>query len=76
VDLTAKARLLTHSTVDPLAQQATVPSSRRSWPVSGFHAQRYRAIATRFDKLAVRYQATTNIAVISEYLIDFLTRPR
>jgi transposase len=34
--------------------------------------KRYRAIATRFDKLAVRYRATVNIAVINEYLIDFL----
>lgn len=34
--------------------------------------KRYRAIATRFDKLAVRYLATVNIATINEYLIDFL----
>lgn len=37
--------------------------------------KRYRAIATRFDKLAVRYLATINIAVINEYLIDFLNGP-
>jgi transposase len=37
--------------------------------------KRYRAIATRFDKLAVRYQATINIAIINEYLIDFLNTP-
>jgi transposase len=37
--------------------------------------KRYRAIATRYDKLAVRYQATINLAVINEYLIDFLNAP-
>jgi transposase len=37
--------------------------------------KRYRAIATRFDKLAVRYLATINIATINEYLIDFLNAP-
>ena len=29
---------------------------------------RHRAVATRFDKLAVRYQATIYIAVINEWL--------
>jgi len=37
--------------------------------------KRYRAIPTRFDKLAIRYQATIDIAVINEYLIDFLNAP-
>jgi len=37
--------------------------------------KRYRAIATRFDKLAVRYRATINLAVINEYLTDFLNTP-
>ena len=37
--------------------------------------KRYRAIATRYDKLAVRYLATINIATINEYLIDFLNAP-
>jgi transposase len=31
-------------------------------------AQRNRAIATRFDKLAVRYEATIHIAAINEWL--------
>jgi transposase len=37
--------------------------------------KRYRAIATRFDKLAIRYLATIRIATINEYLIDFLNAP-
>jgi len=31
----------------------------------------HRALATRYDKLAVRYKATINIAVINTYLRDF-----
>jgi transposase len=30
--------------------------------------KRHRAVATRYDKLAVRYQATVNIAAINEWL--------
>jgi transposase len=30
--------------------------------------KRYRAVATRYDKLAVRYRATVNIATINEWL--------
>ena len=30
--------------------------------------KRYRAVATRFDKLAVRYEAIVNIAAINEWL--------
>jgi transposase len=30
--------------------------------------KRHRAVATRYDKLAVRYQATIHIAVINEWL--------
>jgi len=33
--------------------------------------ERHRAVATRYDKLAVRYQATVHIAAINEWL-----RPR
>jgi hypothetical protein len=34
--------------------------------------KRNRAVATRYDKLAVRYQATLHLAVINEWLIpDF-----
>lgn len=32
--------------------------------------KRNRAVATRYDKLAVRYQATVHIAAINEWLID------
>lgn len=30
--------------------------------------KRYRAVATRYDKLAVRYEATVLVAAISEWL--------
>ena len=30
--------------------------------------ERHRAVATRFDKLAVRYEATVHIAAINEWL--------
>lgn len=34
--------------------------------------KRYRAVATRYDKLAVRYQATIHIAAINEWLLPEL----
>jgi transposase len=38
--------------------------------------KRHRAVATRFDKLAVRYEATVHIAAIGEWLLpDLLNRP-
>jgi transposase len=38
--------------------------------------KRNRAVATRYDKLAVRYEATVHIAAINEWLRpDFLNRP-
>ena len=38
--------------------------------------KRNRAVATRYDKLAVRYQATLDIAAINEWLCPgFLNRP-
>lgn len=38
--------------------------------------KRNRAVATRFDKLAVRFEATIHIAAINEWLLpDFLNRP-
>jgi transposase len=38
--------------------------------------KRHRAVATRYDKLAVRYQATLHIAAINEWLRpNFLNRP-
>jgi transposase len=38
--------------------------------------KRNRALATRFDKLAVRYEATVHIAAINEWLQpNFDTRP-
>jgi hypothetical protein len=38
--------------------------------------KRNRAVATRYDKLAVRYQATVHIAAINEWLLPtYETRP-
>jgi len=38
--------------------------------------KRHRAVATRYDKLAVRYEATVHIAAINEWLLpDLLNRP-
>ena len=38
--------------------------------------KRNRAVATRYDKLAVRYEATVHIAAINEWLLpDSLNRP-
>jgi hypothetical protein len=49
------------------------PADARSWSAG---AERNRAVATRFDKLAVRYEATVRIAAIGEWLSpDFLNMP-
>jgi transposase len=38
--------------------------------------KRNRAVATRYDKLAVRYEATVHIAAINEWLLpNLLSRP-
>ena len=38
--------------------------------------KRNRAVATRYDKLAIRYEATVHIAAINEWLLpDFLNAP-
>ena len=38
--------------------------------------KRNRAVATRYDKLAVRYEATVHVAAINEWLLpDFLNTP-
>jgi transposase len=34
--------------------------------------KRHRAVATRYDKLAVRYEATLHIAVINDWLLTSL----
>ena len=36
--------------------------------------KRNRAVATRFDKLAVRYLATVRIAALAEWLVDLLSK--
>ena len=38
--------------------------------------KRWRPVATRYDKLAVRFTATVQIAVIDDWLITLTTRPR
>jgi hypothetical protein len=35
-------------------------------------SKRHRAVATRFDKLAVRYEATLHIATINDWLLTSL----
>jgi transposase len=37
--------------------------------------KRHRAVATRFDKLAVRYEATIHIAAINDWLTSLRNRP-
>ena len=37
--------------------------------------KRHRAVATRFDKLAVRYEATAHLAAINEWLQPLSNRP-
>jgi transposase len=37
--------------------------------------KRNRAVATRYDKLAVRYEATLHVAAINEWLPRFLNTP-
>ncbi|TKK77091.1 IS5/IS1182 family transposase, partial [Herbidospora galbida] len=37
--------------------------------------KRHRAIATRYDKLAVRYEATIQIAALNDWLTRLRNRP-
>ncbi|WP_206061351.1 hypothetical protein [Nonomuraea basaltis] len=43
-----------------------LPNRMRNYPI-----KRYRAVATRYDKLAVRYEATVQIAIINDWLTCF-----
>ncbi|MEU1665318.1 hypothetical protein ABZ547_17210 [Streptomyces sparsogenes] len=46
----------------------------RNWPSMGVGeflvaaVKRHRAVATRYDKLAVRYEATVLVAAVNEWL--------
>ncbi|MFF0837954.1 MULTISPECIES: hypothetical protein [unclassified Streptomyces] len=42
--------------------------SLRSRPRPPRNLKRHRAVVTRYDKLAVRYEATVLVAVINEWL--------
>jgi hypothetical protein len=50
--------------VPPLAAGRGVAADR--------YRPRHRAVATRFDKLAVRYEATLHIATINDWLLTSL----
>ena len=55
------------STVAALVR-SSAPSLSSQVTIYGWSIKRHRAVATRYDKLAVRYRATVSIATINEWL--------
>jgi hypothetical protein len=47
---------------------ARVGASRPRWASAGSTGSTNRAVATRFDKLVVRFEATVHIAAINVWL--------
>ena len=55
----------------PLSTPKTTRPATR-WNAASAGSKRNRAVATRYDKLAVRYEATVCIAAINEWLLPHL----
>ena len=54
----------------PLTPKITRPAT--PWNAASAGCKRNRAVATRYDKLAVRYEATVHVAAINEWLLPLM----